>query len=745
MTLLRRHGVFLGLLVCGLVLRVLVQWTYGSAFLFYDSQRYLDNVHELDPGGEGPLGYTVFIRGVLGVLPDLAVLAAVNHLLGLGMAVLIYAVLLRRGVRPWLAALAAAPVLLDAYQLVIEHMVMSDVLFQFLVVVGVALLLWRGRPDPVTAAAAGLVFGAAALTRDVGHGLVLAGLLFCLLAAGHGRRRLAVGLLHVVAFTLPLLGFAAYHAHVYGDFTVPSEPAARRLYARAAVVAHCDTLPLPPHERVLCPPPGVVEPRAGSLIEGYTYGDTNPVDDLQPPPGESVASVLNDFTLRVVRHQPLDMATAVGDTFFRPFLGWSRVRHDGELPIERWRFQDRFPVFGPETDRLVAEWGGGEPSADPEVGRALRTYQQTGGYLPGPVLLACLALGLAGAAGVGRARASGQRAACLLWVTVGGGLLLAADLYLFSWRYQLPALVTLPPAAALGLSALLSRGPPPPGSDSMPVVSTVRFRPAEASDVERDALADFRATHQGASLGPVVVVIPAYDEAESIGEVLDALAGEYQGLGVDVLVMSDGSTDETVERARAHGAHVCAFASNVGQGVVLRHGYGLAHEYGARYVVTTDADGQYDAADIPSVLEPVVRGEADFVIGSRRLGRAETDDAVRHLGVRVFAGLVGLLTGRRLTDTSSGLRAFTAEMGVDVRLTQPQYQTSELLIGALARGYRVVERPSVMRKRAAGASKKGANAIYGLRYARVIVGTWLREWPGRRRHPRVAARRQSAR
>jgi hypothetical protein len=101
--------------------------------------------------------------------------------------------------------------------------------------------------------------------------------------------------------------------------------------------------------------------------------------------------------------------------------------------------------------------------------------------------------------------------------------------------------------------------------------------------------------------------------------------------------------------------------------------------------------------------------------------------------VRVFGRLVSLLTGQRLTDTSSGLRAFTAEVGVDVPLTQPQYQTSELLIGALARGYRVAERPSVMRRRTAGVSKKGGNWVYGLRYGRVIVGTWLREWP--RPHP----------
>jgi hypothetical protein len=87
--------------------------------------------------------------------------------------------------------------------------------------------------------------------------------------------------------------------------------------------------------------------------------------------------------------------------------------------------------------------------------RLLREYQLTVGYTPGPVLLAGLLVGVAAAAGLGRARRSGLRSACLLWVVVGAGLLLSADVYLFSWRYLLPALVTLPPAGALGVTALL--------------------------------------------------------------------------------------------------------------------------------------------------------------------------------------------------------------------------------------------------------------------------------------------------
>jgi len=95
--------------------------------------------------------------------------------------------------------------------------------------------------------------------------------------------------------------------------------------------------------------------------------------------------------------------------------------------------------------------------------------------------------------------------------------------------------------------------------------------------------------------------------------------------------------------------------------------------------------------------------------------------------VRVFSGLVRALTGVRVTDTSSGLRAMRAEITAVVRQEQPQYQSSELLIGAIAHGYRVAERPTVMHKRIAGQSKKGANVFYGARYARVVLRTWWRE------------------
>ena len=249
----------------------------------------------------------------------------------------------------------------------------------------------------------------------------------------------------------------------------------------------------------------------------------------------------------------------------------------------------------------------------------------------------------------------------------------------------------------------------------------------QVDDVDREALERFAAALDR-PLAPVVVVIAAYDEAAGLSTVLDRMPDSACGLPLEVVVVDDGSSDGTADVARATGrAHVVACGTNRGQGAALRLGYRVAREHGAAYVVTTDADGQYDVADIPAVLRPVLDGRADFVTGSRRLGVQENRDAVRQAGTYLFAWLTSVLVGRHLTDTSFGLRAMRAEVTAVVTLNQPQYQSSELLIGVVSHGYRVLEVPATMHVRSAGSSKKGGNLVYGSRYARVVLGTWWRE------------------
>ena len=250
----------------------------------------------------------------------------------------------------------------------------------------------------------------------------------------------------------------------------------------------------------------------------------------------------------------------------------------------------------------------------------------------------------------------------------------------------------------------------------------------------------FARSYPDVKLQRLVVVIAAFNEAANIGAVLDEVPDQIADIPTSMLVIDDGSTDGTSEAARRHGALVCTLSVNRGHGVALRLGYRIAREAGAALIATLDGDGQWDPADLPTMVRMVEEDRADFVIGSRQLGQTQDTDRFRNVGVRFFAWLVSRLTGARLTDTSSGLRVMRADLTGAVRQTQPQYQTSELLIGALFQGYRVAEVPTTMRQRLSGDSKKGGNAFYALSYARVIGKTWLRERKASRRVPATSAR-----
>ena len=240
-------------------------------------------------------------------------------------------------------------------------------------------------------------------------------------------------------------------------------------------------------------------------------------------------------------------------------------------------------------------------------------------------------------------------------------------------------------------------------------------------------------------LPPVAIVIAAFNEEGALGPVVEGLPSTVGGLAAVPVVVSDGSVDATGKEAREAGALVCDVPVNRGQGAALRLGYRLAREGGADYIVTTDADGQYNPAEIESLIAPILAGQADFVTGSRTLGSEETKDPVRKLGVRVFALTISVLTGQRISDTTFGLRAMRAEVTGAVLLEQPQYQASELLIGVITHGFRVAERPATIHRRQVGKSKKGNNALYALSFAKVVFGTWWRE--RRRRGRGNAARR----
>jgi glycosyltransferase involved in cell wall biosynthesis len=262
---------------------------------------------------------------------------------------------------------------------------------------------------------------------------------------------------------------------------------------------------------------------------------------------------------------------------------------------------------------------------------------------------------------------------------------------------------------------------------------------------EREAAAAFLREHQPGIGAPLAIVIPAYNEEPTVAAVVAEIPAEAAGMAAEIIVVVDGAKDATAAQAASAGALVCDVPVNRGQGAALRLGYWLARARGAAVIVTIDADGQYEPAEISAVLAPIVAGRADFVSGSRRLGNELTTDGVRHAGVIVFGALLTLLVRHRITDPACGLRAMRAEVTEAVTLEQPQYQASELMISAALNGYRLAEVPTTMRDRGKQATltKKGGNFGYGVRFARAAVHTWRRDRKAARNRLRPANTQRS--
>jgi hypothetical protein len=224
----------------------------------------------------------------------------------------------------------------------------------------------------------------------------------------------------------------------------------------------------------------------------------------------------------------------------------------------------------------------------------------------------------------------------------------------------------------------------------------------------------------------IVVVMPALDEADNLPGVLGAAPADIEGHRVQVVVVDDGSEDGTSEVAAAHGAIPVRTPINVGGGHALQVGFLVARRLGARWVVTMDADGQHRWEDLPVVMAPLLEGRADVVVGSRRLGQSVGHERFRSVGLDLFNFLVSFLTGRRITDCSSGYRGFELQPLLKLRLVQDRHHTAELLIEAARRGLRIEEVPVTILPRVHGESKKGTNWRYGFRFARTVLSSWGR-------------------
>ncbi len=238
---------------------------------------------------------------------------------------------------------------------------------------------------------------------------------------------------------------------------------------------------------------------------------------------------------------------------------------------------------------------------------------------------------------------------------------------------------------------------------------------------------EFRAAgHPARFRDRIAILIPAYNEADNVGEVLDRLPAEVCGLPTAALVVDDGSRDGTDQVARAHGAAVARHVVNRGGGAALRTGYRLLSDSEARIVVTIDADGQHLPEEMSRLVQPIVDGEVAMAHGSRVLGEAEKGAFSRELGIVFFNRVVSFITRTHVTDCSNGYRAVRADVLPQLVLRQEQFHTSEFMIEAIKRGIPAKEVPVTVVSRLSGHSKKPAVVRYGMGFANAIFRTWLR-------------------
>ena len=251
-----------------------------------------------------------------------------------------------------------------------------------------------------------------------------------------------------------------------------------------------------------------------------------------------------------------------------------------------------------------------------------------------------------------------------------------------------------------------------------------------AAELVRNAAVEGALTsREWAELPPrplLAVVIAAYNETGSVGGVLASLPDTVCGLSLCPVVVDDGSTDATAEEARAAGAVVGRHARNLGQGDALRTGFALAARLEADVVVTMDADGQHDPAELGDLVGPVVSGDADYVQGSRFLGRYDDAGGARDLGIRGFTRLINILTRAGITDCTNGYRAIDGAALARLQLVEDRFSASEILIQAAGHGLRIREVPVHIRGREVGESKKPRGLGYAWGYFAVIVRSWWR-------------------
>ncbi|MFF3666849.1 hypothetical protein [Microtetraspora malaysiensis] len=441
---LRSHLAFAALLVLGVALRALAVLGYRPALWFWaDSFAYLSSGLDLRPLASRPSGYSLFLW-LLSPLRDIQAVVIVQHLLGIGIAVLVYVMLRRRtALRGWIAALVAAPILLDAHQIQLEHLMMADLLFTFLAVAGVAILVWRPKPSVTAATAALLLLALATVTRTIGLPLIVIAAVWLLLTRA-GARALVSG---VAAAAVVLGGYAVWFHSAHGSYGMGGS--STWLWSRTMTFADCAKMDPAPRLTPLCP----TEPRLAA--PAYIWDATSPLQRV----GAKREELAGEFASLAIRSQPLDfLRTGLSDALWA--FEWERRVYPSPGPQSAYvfphsakPFPDKIASAGRTATQLTTAYQGssGETRVVEPWAGWLRAYQEQG-YLRGPFLAVILLIGLGGL--------FVRRWAVIPPLAAAAALLFAPPMIAaFDHRYIVPVVPLACLAAGLALGARRSAAP----------------------------------------------------------------------------------------------------------------------------------------------------------------------------------------------------------------------------------------------------------------------------------------------
>lgn len=444
--LLRRHWPILALLLGATVLRGLAWYAVHPAWwIIGDTIGYLNVALHHVPERWRPGGYALMM--LLPLLPfhHVALVTVVQHLMGLAGGVLVYATLLRLGIPHWAAALASVPALFDGYIVASEQMLASEALFGFLVIAGLAVLLWRAdRPGYVEVVAAGLLLGLSTLTRIVGLPLIAVAVLILLLQRAGWLRLVAL----TAAFALPLLLYSAWFDRHYGVFNLTASSGVF-LYGRTVNFVDCGKVRFTDESlRRLCP----TEPVWKRNEIWYVFDPESPVAKT----GLSVAGsndLAGRFAAEAIRAQPGDYAMLALAGVVATFEWDQGVTYNDMLFDQDHTLPEDGLVAGLAYQRGADP----RPITDPPLAHALRAYEGVVS-VPGTVCLLALLLALAALA-LGRdPNRRGLRPALLLTAGVAAVLLLVPALTAIAApRYRVPAIPALCLVVVISASLIASR------------------------------------------------------------------------------------------------------------------------------------------------------------------------------------------------------------------------------------------------------------------------------------------------